>query len=365
MKFVSRVFLGLAGLALVAGIGSAPAEAQFYKGKTLNVIINYAPGGNTSIQGRLLMRFMPKYIPGTPRVVIRNIAGAGGKVGTNFLGIKAKRDGYTMGVFTISLLSEVLKDPALQVSHSDLIFIGGLGSQEVAYIRKDHPPGIQKPSDLFKITEPFRTGGHAPTNTKDMGTRLALDLLGVPYRHVHGFKSGAMLRKAVQQNELQYSSDSTPGFRGRVEPIMVKEGIVTPLFHTGVPTADGKGLTSHRDYPDVPSYLDLYRMKFGKDAMPSGKKWEGYLLISVMRANILRAVFLPPEAPQEAVDILRKAYNATMKDPQYLEEYKKLNKGLPSPIKGEAGQQFLLDQVKNADPELVKFLTAFADKVRE
>ena len=60
------------------------------------MIINYAPGGNTSIQGRLLMRFMPKYIPGTPRVVIRNIAGAGGKVGTNFLGIKAKRDGYTM-----------------------------------------------------------------------------------------------------------------------------------------------------------------------------------------------------------------------------------------------------------------------------
>ena len=84
-----------------------------------------------------------------------------------------------------------------------------------------------------------------------------------------------------------------------------------------------------------------------------------------MRANILRAVFLPPNAPQEAVDILRKAYDATMKDPQYLEEYKKLNKGLPSPIKGEAGQKFLLDQVKNADPDLVKFLTAYADKVRK
>ena len=364
MKFTSRVFLSLAGLALVAGIGSAPAQAQFYKGKTLNVIINYAPGGNTSIQGRLLMRFMPKYIPGNPRVVIRNVAGAGGKVGTNFLGEKAKRDGYTMGVFTISLLGEVLKDPALRVSHSDLIFIGGLGSQEVAYIRKDHPPGVQKPADFFKITKPFRTGGHAPTNTKDMGTRLALDILEVPYRHVHGFKSGAQLRKAVQQDELQYSSDSTPGFRGRVEPIMVKEGIVTPLFHTGILTADGKGLMAHRDYPDIPSFLELYRMKFGKDATPSGKLWEGYLLISDMRANILRAVFLPPKAPQEAVDILRKAYNATMKDPQYLEEYKKLNKGKPSPIKGEPGQKFLLDQVKNADKDLVAFLQAFADKVR-
>ena len=105
-KWLCSLTLGVS--ATVLAFGTTAANAQFYRGKTLNAIINYAPGGNTSIQGRLMMRYMKKYIPGKPRLVIRNVAGAGGKVGSNYLGEVARRDGSFFGIFTISLIAEVL-----------------------------------------------------------------------------------------------------------------------------------------------------------------------------------------------------------------------------------------------------------------
>ena len=101
MKFVkASTFAILAGALVTAGLAGS-ANAQFFKGKRVNIIINYSAGGNTDIQGRMVMRHMKKYIPGNPRLVFRHVSGAGGVVGANFLGEAGKTNGSMMGVFTI------------------------------------------------------------------------------------------------------------------------------------------------------------------------------------------------------------------------------------------------------------------------
>ena len=363
-EIAQRVGTASAAAAAVVLLAVAPAGAQFYKGKTLNVVINYGAGGNTTVQARLFMKHMEKYIPGNPRIVIRNMGGAGGKIGTNYLGEAAKKNGSEMGWFTINLISEILKDPGLRVSHADFRVIGGLGEQAVAYVRRDVPPGISTQADLFKVKDGLKSGGHDPASTKDIMIRLGLELLNVPYKHVYGYKSGAQLGKAVQQNEINFMEDSTPGYRGRVEPTMVKTGIVLPMWHQGIPVKGG-GMKSDPDFADIPSFLDVYHLKYGKDAMPSGNRWKAFWLLAAMRGQMQRAVLLPKGAPDAAVADLRKAFEATIKDPAYIEGYKKLNQALPSPISGAEAEDYIEHEIKRVDPEIAKFLTAFVERARK
>ena len=97
--FPRRFVLSLIGFCYLAASGSQSfsAEKPFYEGKTLTVLINYAPGGPTDVEGRLLARHLARHVAGNPSVVVQNMAGAGGVIGTNYLGQVAKRDGLMMG----------------------------------------------------------------------------------------------------------------------------------------------------------------------------------------------------------------------------------------------------------------------------
>ena len=111
------LMLGTSAALIAAGMAGGPAHAQFYKGKTLKVIINYGAGGNTDIQGRSVLRYMQNHIPGNPRIVVKNMPGAGGAVATNYLGEAAKRDGSTIGIFTIAFSAAlVFLEPANDVA---------------------------------------------------------------------------------------------------------------------------------------------------------------------------------------------------------------------------------------------------------
>src|SRR5256886_12511371 len=93
-------------LALVQG-----AHAQFYKGKTLTMIINYPAGGPSDIEGRIVAQHLPAHIAGKPNIVIKNVGGAGGVIGTNQLA-DAAPDGETMGFFTLDVVAQLLGNPA-------------------------------------------------------------------------------------------------------------------------------------------------------------------------------------------------------------------------------------------------------------
>tara|TARA_R110000787_G_scaffold128581_1_gene240302 strand:+ start:421 stop:1518 length:1098 start_codon:yes stop_codon:yes gene_type:complete len=351
----AKALIAGAGVAGMLGVSAGTATAQFYKGKTLNVLINYGAGGNTDVQGRSVLRFMEKYIPGQPRTVVRNMPGAGGIVATNYIVKAAKKDGSLMGIFTIAGMAELTQAKELTVSHKDLIFIGAIGQQQIGHVRKDVlEGGINKPTDFLKVTKVFKSAGHAPTSSKDLSIRLTLKLLGIKHEHVTGFKGANSIRRAILQNGIQYTEDSMTGYFNGVVPLLIKPGISTPIFHTGVPTPDGGLVHSDTVSKDIPTFLALYQAKYGAGKKPEPLAWGTYRKFAQMR-QVLRILVLPKGAPKQAVADLRSAWIKTTKDKGYLAEYRKQNASDLVPLGGEDAQAVVNDLL-TIKPEVQKFM---------
>ena len=134
---MSRTMLAAIGLYVFAAFAATGASAQFYKGKTITMIVNYPAGGPTDLEARMVAQHLPAHLPGNPTVIVKNIGGAGGIIGSNELG-QATPNGETMGFFTLDVVSQIIGNPALKVPYSDFVFIAGVESPLVVYITKGH-----------------------------------------------------------------------------------------------------------------------------------------------------------------------------------------------------------------------------------
>lgn len=364
MKFFKfSTLAALAGLIGMWGLAGS-ADAQFYKGKRVNIIINYAAGGNTDIQGRMVMRHMEKYIPGDPRLVFRHISGAGGVVGANFLGEAGKTNGTMMGVFTIPIMAQVMKAPELRVDLSDFHFVGAIGQQTISHCRKDAIPGMTINSwrDLINTKHQIRTGGHGPSSSKDLRTRMFFQALQIPLKHVTGYKSGGKIRAAILKDELDMTADSLAGYYGRVVAQLIKPGISVPIWHVGTPGPNGSILHSPSVPPEIPSFQEVYEAKFGKGARPDPLIWRAIRTIAATREMLRILVFRKGTNP-EAVKIMRSAWAKTMKDPDFLAEYKKVNGSIFIGKSGPEAQEEINNIVK-VPADLQKFLLDYANAAR-
>src|SRR4029453_15676821 len=182
--------------ALISALGAAfafSAETAFYQGKTLTVLINFAAAGPTDIEGRLVARFLGRYLPGQPSIVVQNMPGAGGVTGTNYLGEIAKPDGLTMGYFTGQFFNVLTADPTLRVDLAKFAYIASIEGVAVAYMRKDVVSGIQDPKDNIKA-KGFRAGGLGLNSAKDVAFPLQLYILSIPPQSVTGYNSNSDAR---------------------------------------------------------------------------------------------------------------------------------------------------------------------------
>jgi tripartite-type tricarboxylate transporter receptor subunit TctC len=282
------------------------------------------------------------------------MAGAGGLTAFNWLGEVAKPDGLTTSYYTWNPVVQIIEDPKLRVPFNKFVFVVGTTAPTVAFIRKDVAPGINSPSDFLKAHD-FKIAGLSDDALHDVRHRLSLDmLLGPVYGNVTGFAGFAPMFKAMQQNEVQFSSSSLPGYMGAVVPTMVETGIVIPVFQYEVVSPEGKFSTSPI-VQDLPTWLDLYHLKYGKDVMPSGIKWDAYKLLNMLYSNLLRTVMLPPGSPNEAALALATGFEGVVKDPEFKVEYQKVLQS-PAELIGHVEGQKMIDQLGTLDPNLVTFL---------
>src|SRR6187455_3613421 len=133
------------GFLILTAIVPDNAQAQLYKGKTITMIVNYPAGGPTDLEGRIVAQHLPAHIPGSPTIVIRNVGGAGGLIGSNQLG-EAAPNGETIGFFTLAVNDQLLGNSAMRTRYSDFSLIAGVESPLVVYMRKDTPPGVNVPA---------------------------------------------------------------------------------------------------------------------------------------------------------------------------------------------------------------------------
>jgi tripartite-type tricarboxylate transporter receptor subunit TctC len=196
-------------LACVAGSAHAQTS-DFYRGKTISFVVNYTSGGPTDTEARLLARHLPKHIPGNPVIVVRNMGGAGGLIGVNWLGQVASDDGLTIGYMTGMVGAQAHETPALKVDVRKFHFIASTEGNTVSYVRTDI--GVKKPEDLL-TKKGFWVGGLTPDNDKDLRLRVELDLLGISYRYISGYPGAAEARRALERYVIQFTSESMPTYR--------------------------------------------------------------------------------------------------------------------------------------------------------
>lgn len=350
MKHKITAAISVLALSAIAFTG-ADANAQFYKGKRITVVINYGAGGPTDVEGRLVARHLAKHIPGKPKVIVKNRPGAGGIVGSNFMGQVAKPDGMTIAIFTPPIISQVLGDKGLKIDFSNFIWLAGVGQPQICYMRKDAAPGISTVADIIKA-KTFKAGGMRNTSSHDIRLRLSLDLMGAKYKYVTGYRGLSKVAAGVLQNETQYSCGSVPNYRGMVEPNLINTGKAITMWYYAPMNPQGKEVR-FADLSGIPTFLDVYKKLHG--SAPSGIKYTALTMVNNLSTFMLRGSFVPAGTPKAAVDALRAAWKALPGDKEFVGEYRKAFKAEPKILQADVAQAHV-NNVKSIDPKVVKFL---------
>ena len=345
------LLVALTALAVADG-----AQAQFYKGKTITMIINYPAGGPTDIEGRIVAQHLPAHIAGKPNIIIKNVGGAGGVVGSNQLA-EAAPNGDTMGFFTIDVIAQLLGNPALRVNYSDFAMIAGVEEPLVAYARKDTPPGLKVATDIMQAKE-FKALSLNAQNSNTINQALSLDLLGLKYRPIPAYRGLKEVETAILQNEGQFANTSLPGWTGSVEPTM--GDLVLPLWQLAPRGKDG-GYPRSAALPDLPTFEEFYATVKG-GARPMGFTYEVLRAASDPMVAMFRTALMPPKTPHEPVMLMRSAFVELWKNRDFIRDYSNVVKTKPILVTGEEAQEMVaaLGKVK---PEIKTFLLDYSNRL--
>jgi hypothetical protein len=267
----------------------------------------------------------------------------------NLLGLNVNRppDGLTVGYFGLSPSGLIAHDPGLKVTLRDFALVGAVRDWDLAYVRKDTPPGINQPADVGKATKIF-AGGYSRSNSNDVRSSLALTILGVPYQMITGFQGTADLNKALIQNEINFVTSALPAFRRLTMPQIIQTGIGIPLFYYPVLGRDGQPADlAVFEKMNVPSFQKLYQLVHGKP--PEGPKWQAMQLNCDLDSNMHGLFALPKAAPAEAVAELRQAFDGMAADKEFSAEYQNLTGEAPS-LTSANELAPMVDRLENATP---------------
>ena len=200
-------------LALAA---TAPASAaNFYDGKTVTIYVGLAAGGTVDTLARQFATTWEKYVPGHPTMIVKNMTGGGGMKATNYVYEAAPKDGSVIYYGTWIPVAQALKTKGFKAQYEKFFYLGGVGDTRVVYARTDSiPGGLKKPADIMKATNVW-LGGNAATGSAHLSGRIPLDVLGVKYKQIVGYRGGSDIFLAMQSGELQITATSVGTFRTR------------------------------------------------------------------------------------------------------------------------------------------------------
>jgi tripartite-type tricarboxylate transporter receptor subunit TctC len=297
------------------------AQPSFYQGKTITLVVSSTAGGGYDLWARLMARYIGKYIPGNPSIVVQNMPGAGNIIGANYVYGIAKPDGLTLGAVNPALYFDQL------VGRSEVKFdwarFNWIGSPErndiVHYVRGDAP--YKTIEDLHNAKEPPKCGSTGTGSTGHYIPRLLEETLGIKTQIVSGYPGAGDIELAVERNEVICWSPLLATYFGR-EPYKRwhKSGYVRVLLQTGA-----KRDPRLKDTPTLNEVMQQYKTPDG------GRRLAKVILTA---ATLGRPIGTAPGTPAERVKILRDAYAKAIADPDLLAEAAKRGWDV-DPLKGE------------------------------
>ena len=317
-------------LAAAAPAAAQPAD-EFYKGKQIRIVVGSTSGGDYDLWARLLSRHLPRHIPGHPGFVVENMPGAGTLVATNHLFNVAPKDGTAIGMVSRSMpAAAVMKVANVRF---DPVQFNWIGSPEVnhlvLYINNATP--IKTPADLF--THELIVGATGLAQGITVGPFMLKNLLGMKVRVVTGYKSPGDMALAASRREVDAFANTIGGGAGSARRPWVELGQMRVLFNFEPEPVPGLG---------VPTVFDF------------AKTDEQKKVLTFFASNVLlgRPIMAPPGVPKDRVALLRRAFQAAMKDPALLKEAESMSFEL-SPLTGERISD-LVAQIAATSPETVK-----------
>src|SRR5262245_58097131 len=343
------------GVSIVLDVPGAAAQEPYYKGKRITVLINFAAGGPTDLEGRLFAKHLAKHIPGHPTVIVQNMDGAGGVIGAQYVGEVAPKDGTVLGYFAGTSWVYVSDPERWRVDFKAYEFIAYQPGTTVHFVRTDVAPGMHTPADIVKA-QGLIAGGLSIDTSKDLRLRMGLDMLGVPYKYVTGYRSSAPARVALQRGEINMFSESPPSYRALVVPALVDKGQVIPVWWDDIHEGDNPAPQKQMEGLSVPTFPQLHRQL--KGTKPSGPLWDAYRTIFEINSTLQRLIALPPGAPRAAYDALREAIEELNEDKEFAAEAMKVIQFVPeyptAPDMSERVRAMLF-----ATPEMRKFVNDY------
>ena len=312
-------------LALLAASRRARA-ADYYRGKTLTMIVGFAPGGGVDSQARTIARHLVRFIPAQPGVVVQNMEGAAGAVAANYIN-RAAPDGLTISTPGRSWFIEgVVRGASIGFDPTRFTYIGSAGgSNSVAYVRA--ATGIKSLADLKAAPRTITFGSLAATTPTAM-VPLMLAGLGLPVKVVLGYVSTARVLVALEQGEVDAMFTVTDSFARRQD--LLTNGVVVPL------------LQSKSGLPGLPLLRDLLPAR------------EGPLLDLVMGTDSFGLPLVgPPGMAAEPTGILRQAFLDMVADADYRADALKADLPVGAPIQGAELAAMIGEIATSATPDVI------------
>ncbi len=309
----SRLILLAAVLSAIAYPALADPVEDFYKGRTITVLIGYSPGGSYDAAGRVLARHMGRYIPGNPSLVPQNMPGAGTLNLTNYLYNVAPKDGTAFGIFARGMAMEpLIGGTNAKFDATKFTWIGS-AANEISLCATYATSPIKTWNDA--LTKDFTVAGNGSGSDPDVFANVLRNLFGVKDRLISGYPGSAEISLAMERGEI----DGRCGWSWSSVKAEKAQWLAEHKLNLVVQLA----LEKASDLPNVPLITDL----------ATNERQRQILKLIFSRQTMGRPFAGPPGIPAERAEALRHAFDLTMKDPEFLEEAQK--RGLEiNPVSG-------------------------------
>ena len=334
MRVISCACLAAVVVVLLAGLNSqasAQTPEQFYKGKTIDFVIGYPPAGSNDVWARLIAHHIGKHIPGKPNVVPKNMPGAGSFLAVNTVYSVSPKDGTVLAIGApTTALDEKLGSQGVRFKTAELNWVGRVDSL-INIVFLWHTSKVKTFADAQKYESTL--SGTGAGSTVSIYPTVMNNVFGTKFKIIMGYKGSADAQLAVERGEVEGHSTAWvavkvahPDWRPSKKISILAQFSVNP----------------HPDLTNVPTVVSLARNDEERQILSA----------IVAAAEIGSAFFTTPGVPADRLTVLRRAFDATMKDKDFLDEVEKL-KLTASPMKGEDLQQ-LIKKVSSLSPTMLE-----------
>lgn len=333
MRLILRT-VAIAITALVPGTAGAEPAASFYAGKAIELVIGYPPAGSNDIYGRIVARHLGKHIPGVPSIVVRNMPGAGSLVAANHIYNRAAKDGTVLGVVSAGIpLQARLGQPQARFEPGKFLWIGRIQSSSSVTM-------VWRTSKIMSLDDAKRSevvlSATGAGSTGSLYPNVMNEVLKTRFKLVQGYKGTHEAMLALERGEAEGHSTTWEAVKS-VNMRWIKQGLIRIIVQHGLNRAP--------DLPHVQTSVELATTAEDRAVMRA----------IMGAAEIGKAYFTTPEVPADRVAMLRRAFDAMMRDAAFVEDVQKVH-GDVEPMTGERMQELI--------GELEAFPQAVIDRVK-